>query len=322
MVPRMQILDAAAVAAATPFADLIDALEDAFSGRVPVAAPPRGHHQIPTPGRAERTLLVMPAWGGDGAVMTKLVNVVPDAGAYGLPAIQGAVLLSDAGSGAWAWLIDGGELTARRTAAASALAARRLARADAASLLVVGAGRLAPALIAAHAAVRPIRRVTVWARRGEAAQVVADQARAAGFDAAAISTEDDLRPACGEADIISCATLSTEPLVRGAWLRPGVHLDLVGAFRRHMRETDADAVSRAQVFVDTRPGAEGEAGDLHCAAADGAFDFADIRADLFDLARGDHPGRTDPQAITLFKSVGAAIEDFAAAALAARRAGA
>ncbi|MFN3615416.1 MAG: ornithine cyclodeaminase family protein, partial [Rubrimonas sp.] len=158
MLRRMRILDAAAVAAATPFPDLIDALEDAFAGRVAVAAPPRGHHQTPVPGRAERTLLVMPAWGGDGSAMTKLVNVVPDAGAFGLPAIQGAVLLSDARTGAWSWLLDGGELTARRTAAASALAARRLARADSTALLVVGAGRLAPALIEAHAAVRPIRR--------------------------------------------------------------------------------------------------------------------------------------------------------------------
>jgi ornithine cyclodeaminase len=315
----MRIVTAAEVAAATPYPALIAALEDAFAGRAPATAPPRGHHQMAVEGRAERTLLTMPAWGPDGAAMTKLVTVAPDNGARGLPAVQAAVLLSDPDTAEWRWLIDGPTLTARRTAAASALAAQRLARADAATLLVVGAGRLAPELIAAHAAVRPIRRIRIWARRGEQAAQTAADARAAGFDAA---EAPDLADACAQADVISCATLSTAPLVMGAWLRPGQHLDLVGAFRRTMRETDAEAVRRSAVFVDTRASAEGEAGDLHHAAAEGAFAFADIRADLSDLCRGAHPGRGADDEITLFKSVGASIEDYAAARLVARRLGA
>jgi ornithine cyclodeaminase len=305
------IADAAAVARATPWTALIDALGDAFAAAA-VVAPPRGHHAVAVPGEPDRTLLLMPAWTADGATVVKLVNVVPGNAARGLPAIQGAVVVADAASGAWRAVLDGGELTARRTAAASALAARRLARPDAATLLVVGTGRLAPELAAAHAAVRPIRRALVWGRRPEAAEAAAARIRAAGLEAVATA---DLEAAAGAADVIACATLSEAPLVLGRWLRPGLHLDLVGAFRPVMRETDAEAVARATVFVDTIEGARDEAGDLIRAEAEGRFRFADVAADLAALCAGRHPGRRAPDEITLFKSVGTAIEDFAAARL-------
>jgi len=311
------VMDAAATAAALPYAALIDALADAFAADAPPTAPPRAHHGVDVAGRAQRTLLLMPAWGADGATVVKLVNVVPDNGAAGLPAVQGQVLVADADTGAWRLLIDGATLTARRTAAASALAARHLARADARRLLVVGTGRLAPELIAAHAAVRPIAEVMIWGRRRAAAEAAAAAAQAQGFTARAV----DLAEGAAAADVIACATLSTAPLILGAMLRPGVHLDLVGAFRPDMRETDAAAVARADVFVDTFAGAAGEAGDLLQAQAEGVFDPAAIRADLSALCRGAHPGRADAAQITLFKSVGASIEDFAAAMLAARHAG-
>lgn len=311
----MRVVSAAEVAEATPYPDLIAALRDAFAGAAGVTAPPRAHHAVPCAGRAPRTLLTMPAWGADGGVCVKLAQVVPDNGARGLPSVMGVVLLADAGTGAWTHAMDGGEITVRRTAAASALAASFLARADAAQLFMVGAGRLAPALIAAHAAVRPIRRVRVWARRPEAAARVVDWALEQGFDAAPATLEDG----AAEADVIACATLSTAPLIRGAWLRPGAHLDLVGAFRPDMRETDAAAVARAAVFVDTRAGAAAEAGDLIQAAAEGAFQPAGIRADLAELCAGARPGRRDAAEITLFKSVGASIEDWAAARLVAAR---
>lgn len=313
----MIFADAARVAEATPYPDLVDALERAFADPAAVAAPPRAHHRVEVAGEAARTLLMMPAWSRAGEVVAKLVNVVPGNAARELPAVQAAVLAADAETGAWTALLDGGELTARRTAAASALAARRLARADAATLLLCGAGRLARPLIEAHASQRPIRRVLVWARRRAAAEAVAAWAAERGFDAAACALEAGV----AEADLVSCATLSDAPLVRGAWLRPGQHLDLVGAFRPDLRETDAEAVRRAQVFVDTREGARGEAGDLIRAEAEGAFDFAEIRADLFQLCDGSHPGRESPEAVTLFKSVGAALEDFAAARLALSRLG-
>lgn len=205
--------------------------------------------------------------------------------------------------------MDGSELTRRRTAAASALAARELARADAETLLVVGTGKLAPMVIEAHAAVRPIKRVRLWGRHPEKAErLAADYADR--FETAAVT---ELESAAREADLISCVTLSSEPLIHGAWLSPGTHLDLIGAFRPTMRETDSDCLKRSEVFVDTYAGAKGEAGDILQAIDEGAFDIGDIRADLAELLTGQRPGRSSDEAITLFKSVGASLEDLAAA---------
>ncbi|MCP1362518.1 ornithine cyclodeaminase family protein, partial [Halomonas sp. BBD45] len=192
---------------------------------------------------------------------------------------------------------------------ASALASRALAREDAETLLMVGTGKLAPMLIEAHAAVRPLRRVRIWGRNPDKAARLARE-YADRFDCAAV---EDLETAAGEADIVSCATLSHEPLIHGDWLRPGTHLDLVGAFRSAMRESDAQCLVRGEVFVDTYAGARGEAGDIHQAIAEGRFDFDAIRAELAELLRGEHPGRNTEQAITVFKSVGASLEDLAAA---------
>lgn len=311
----MRIVSAEEVARAAPYPALVDALAAAFADPRACHAPPRAHHRVTVEGEAERTLLLMPAWDAAGGVVVKLVNVTPAAAGRGLPAVQGVVLVADAATGAWRLLIDGGELTARRTAAASALAARHLARRDAATLFMAGSGRLSRALIEAHASQRPVRRVLVWSRRPERAAAVVDWARAQGLEAEAAG----LREGVEAADIVSCATLSTEPLIRGDWLRPGVHLDLVGAFRPDMRETDAEAVARTQVYVDTHEGARGEAGDLIQAAAEGRFDWSEIRGDLPGLCSGRAPGRTHDAAVTLFKSVGASLEDFAAARLVERR---
>jgi ornithine cyclodeaminase len=308
----MDILDAARVADATPYPALIDALADAFAGHTACTAPPRGHHAVARPGEADRTLLVMPSWGADGGVVVKLVNAVPGNLDRGLPSIMGQVLVSDPETGAWQALLDGAELTARRTAAASALAARHLAHAEAATMAMLGTGRLSRALIEAMATVRPIRRVRVWGRTAAHAEAVAAWARDAGFEAEACDREAAVRGA----DIVSCATLSTDPLVPGAWLEPGMHLDLVGAFKPSMRECDGAAVAASTVFVDTRAGALAEGGDLVQAAAEGAFEAGQEAADLAELCGGAHPGRRSADEITLFKSVGASIEDYAAARLA------
>lgn len=307
----MRIIDAAAVARATPYPALIAALADAFAGRLGAVAPARHHYTVAAPGEPDRTLLVMPSWGGDGGVVVKLVNAVPGNAARGEAFIQGQVLVADPVTGAWAAMLDGNEVTARRTAAASALAARYLARPQAETMAMVGTGRLARPLIEAMRAVRPLKQVFVWGRDPSKAEAVAAWARGEGIEAEATGLEAAVRAA----DIVSCATLSTAPLVRGAWLQPGQHLDLVGAFRPDMRETDAAAVGMAQVFVDTRDGALHEGGDLVRAAAEGAFAPERVVADLGDLCAGSHPGRREAAEITLFKSVGASIEDYAAARL-------
>jgi ornithine cyclodeaminase len=175
---------------------------------------------------------------------------------------------------------------------------------------MVGAGALAPHLVRAHASVRPIRQVAIWNRGAERARALASALAPTGLE---ISIADDLESAVRQADIVSTATLSGEPLVRGAWLKPGTHVDCVGAYRPTMRETDDEVVRRARIFVDTRTGAFGEAGDILLPLQAGIITKAAVLGDLFDLTRGAAQGRQSPQEITLFKSVGAAIEDLAAA---------
>jgi len=306
----MLTLDRSAVAAALPRGALVDALDSAF--RDAAGTPPRTHHSIPLPEQADATLLLMPAWQSGRGLGVKVATVFPDNAARGLPSVNASYLLLDPHSGTPLAVLDGAELTLRRTAAASALASRYLSRDDARTLLMVGTGKLAPHLVAAHASVRPLDRILVWGRRAEAARAVA--AALPELDIA-IDVVDDLRGAVAHADIISCATLAVQPLVHGAWLGPGQHLDLVGAFRPDMREADNDAVAAADVYVDTYEGALGEAGEIVQSIADGYLARAGICADLHELCSGRRPGRRDPDALTLFKSVGCSLEDLAAAML-------
>jgi ornithine cyclodeaminase len=209
-------------------------------------------------------------------------------------------------------MMDGTELTRRRTAAASALAADYLARKDASTMLMVGTGALGAHFVRAHAAMRPIRAVLLYNRSPEKAQGLKAALGRDGFDVSVVS---DLEKAMGQADIISCATTSTAPILRGAWLKPGTHVDLAGAFKPEMRETDGDVIARARVYVDTREGAEAEAGDLLQAEHEGKFRMENIQGDLFSLCRGETAGRRSRDEITLFKSCGTALEDLATAIL-------
>ncbi len=219
---------------ALPYPDLIDALAKMF--RSGCVMPTRHHHDMEIPGEPDATVLLMPAWVPGGYAGVKVVNVVPGNSERNLPAISAQYLLSDARTGEMLALIDGGELTARRTAAASALAASYLARSDARHLLVLGTGRLAPNLIAAHMAVRSIDEVTIWGRSREKTEEVV-RSLADQFPVK-LKSATSLKEALGEADIVSAATLSSEPLIKGALLKPGTHVDLVGAFKPSMRESD------------------------------------------------------------------------------------
>ena len=315
----MRVVGPEAVDRALTFPILIEALADAFRGGI--AAPARHHHAMPESGG---TLLLMPAWTGETAgaggaplLGVKVVTVFPDNGSRALPSVQGTYLLMDGGTGTPLAAIDGTRLTLWRTAAASALAARHLARPDAARMVMVGAGALAPFLVRAHAAVRPLRSVTVWARRPDAALSLAASLAAEALPAEA---SDDLEGSVRGADLVSCATLATEPLVRGAWLRAGAHLDLVGAFTPVMREADDEALHRSEVYVDT-PAALTEGGDVAVAIRAGTFDEASVRGDLAGLVSGRTGGRSGPAARTMFKSIGASLEDLAAAAAIWRRVG-
>ncbi len=308
-------LDAAAVAAALPYRPLIDALREAFAAGA--AAPVRHHHAIPRPGREPVTLLLMPAWRAGDVTGVKLVHVASGNQELGLPSVQGVYLLFDGPTGTPLAALDGTALTLRRTAAASALAASFLARPDAGALALLGAGAMAPHLARAHATVRPIRSIRLWNRSRPRAEALAEALRGDGFT---VILADTAEAAVRGADIVSCATMSREPLVRGAWLSPGAHVDLVGAFTPEMRESDDELMRQAEVFVDTFAGALAEAGDIVLAIAAGALDREAIRGDLHALCAGLHPGRTGRDAVTVFKSVGTALEDLVAAKLVHRAA--
>lgn len=311
----MKLVSAEDVDRCLTFAGLVKTLLGAF--RHGAVQPVRHHHAVEHPDADPLTLLLMPAWTdfmaanapADGYVGIKIATVAPGNNAIGKPAVMATYLLLEGATGEPMAMIDGQRLTLWRTACASALAASFLAREDAESLLVVGAGALAPFLAQAHAAVRPVRSIRVWNRSPYGAERVVSQLRELGFDAVVAA---DLDKAQGDADIVSCATLSTVPLVRGNLLREGTHVDLVGAFSPAMRESDDALMRRARIFVDTRAGATSEGGDIVQPLKAGVIGERDIIADLYDLARDLDPGRTGEREITVFKSVGAALEDLAA----------
>jgi len=305
------MIPAADVHATLAWPLLIDALRAAFVAGA--TAPVRSSHAVTPEGDR---LLLMPAWDGTG-LGVKIVTVFPRNHERGVPSVGALYVLMDGTTGHPVALIDGEALTLRRTAASSALASTYLSRADARTLVVVGTGALAPFMAEAHCAVRDIERVLVWGRHADRAERTAAALAAKGLPATAIARLDH---ALADADIVTCATTAREPIVRGAQLRAGTHVDLVGAFTREMRESDDDLVARAEVYVDTYAGALKEAGDLVQPLADGAIRREHVRAELAELCAGTHAGRRDRDAVTLFKSVGTALEDLCAASLVAARA--
>ena len=316
----MHFITAQQIGGIVSYDDLVSVLRVAFSSNV--HAPERHVHQIERTNEADGSLLLMPAWYDmasglpeNGSSKTyaglKTVFILPDNAKRNAPTVQASYLLFNSENGETLAMLDGNELTLRRTACASGLACDYLARKDASDLLIVGAGALAPHLIQAHLAVRPIKTISIYNRNEAKAAALAKALKAQGLNAQSVT---DVESAARKADIISCATTSSQPIIKGDWLQAGTHLDLVGAFKPTMRETDGKAVAICDVFVDTRGGAMNEAGDLLQAESEGYFKQSDIIADLFDLAQTKHQGRKNNKQITLFKSCGTALEDLAAAA--------
>jgi ornithine cyclodeaminase/alanine dehydrogenase-like protein (mu-crystallin family) len=311
----MHVIGADEIHRLLDYPGLIAALREMF--RAGCEVPLRHHHTVAVPGGAPGTLLLMPAWQSGSSLGVKIVTVFPDNAKRSLPAVSGTYVLLDAVTGAPQALLDGTALTLRRTAAASALAADFLARPDSAVHLMAGTGALAPPLVAAHRTMRPIREIRIWGRNPAKAAALAERLATPGI---AVVPVPDLAEAVATADIVTCATLATAPLIRGEWLRPGTHLDLVGGYTPQMREADDAAVQRARVYIDTEAALQ-EAGDIVQPLRSSALSREAIAGDLFGLARGQCSGRQSPAEITLFKSVGTALEDLAAAELAVTRLG-
>lgn len=315
MTTGLPFIDADTIRAAVPIADLIDAVEVAYrdvaAGRD--RSPLRAHHEL-----GHGSLLVMLGIRAEGSGATvKLVTVMPDNAARGMPTIQAVVVWLDAATGSPRAVLDGATVTAMRTGAASGVATRLLARPDAATLAMIGAGAQAEWQVRAVCAARPIRRILVHARTPASREAFAERiGRATGTDAVAVPTAEE---AVVDSDVICCATTSFEPVFDAGSLRPGAHVNGIGAFRLGMVELPPSLFARAAVVaVDARSAAHEEAGDVMAAVDQGLLDEGSL-VEIGSLP-SDYASSRDPDAITVFKSVGLAIQDVAAAELIVRRA--
>jgi len=290
---------AEAIAKTLNFCPLIEHLRQAH--REPPAAVERALMLHRMPSGAENAFLIWPAWQHERNLGIKIVTLFPDNRA--VPAVQALYVLFDGANGAIEALIDGTELTYWKTAADSTLGADYLARRDAKTFLMVGAGYLAPFLIRAYRDIRPgLERVLVWNRTASKAHQLAQSMTGA----VPVEAVEDLEAAVAQADIVCCATTSYQPLIRGQWLQPGTHLDLIGGYTPQMREADDEAVRRSRVFVDSRWFTIEHVGDLTQPISNGTLKREDVLGDLFDLCTARVPGRESDGEITFFKSGGGA----------------
>ncbi len=294
----------------TNFLELISEIKQYFTSNE-VHVPMRHHHDFPNPAvNADSTLLLMPAWNPSKNAGVKIVTVSPKNGQFDLPSIQGTYIYFDAIKGSIKAILEAKSLTAKRTAAASALASSYLSRENSSSLLMIGTGTLSKNLIKAHASVRPIKDVFIWGRNFDKATAICKELENENFTITPIKSIEEK---ISEVDILSCATLSKTPLVLGKYLKSGQHIDLVGAYKKDMREADDNAISKTSIFIDTFQGGLKESGDIVIPIQNGTLKEEDIKADLIQLCSNQKKGRTSDEEITLFKSVGHALEDLAAA---------
>ena len=305
------IVNQAEVPRLLPMKECIDVMARAFASLA------RGEADMPVRqilwmAEKQGALGLMPAHlGGLAALGLKAVTFFPRNEGTDLDSHQGAVLLFETGRGRLLAIIDATSITSVRTAAVSGLATRLLAKPDASDLALVGSGVEARTHLEAILAVRELKRIRVASKTLERAKKFAD--RESKRHGISITPCQSVEEAVTGADIVCTVTSSREPVVRGAWLSPGVHVNAVGSSVPTARELDSEAVAKARLFVDHRPSALEEAGDFLLARADGAVGDDHIAGELGPLVTGQVPGRQSPSDITLFKSVGLAIEDVAAA---------
>lgn len=307
----MKYIDAQSVHSTLDYTYLVDYLRKAHTGSMPsndivISQQPDG---------GENKFVSLIGWDLNEIIVTKLVGVFPNNISLSPPqaSIQGLVCVFDAKTGTPLLTADGEAMTFRKTAADSALGSYLLSRQDAETLLIVGAGGLAPHMIAAHRAARPsLKNILIWNRTHERALELAKQY---SNENVAVQAVTDLNKAVGHADIISCVTMTVHPLIKGDLLQPGTHLDLVGAYMPNMREADDKAILRSSLFVDTHSG-RSNTGDLYIPVSTGIISWDYIKADFFDLCQDKHLGRTSSEEITICKNVGGAHLDlFTAKAL-------
>ena len=309
----MNYIDPDSVAKALPYNELLEGLREIY--RVEGMSAKRDLVDLEQINNTKGTCMAfMPAWGPGHDLTTKIFTLFPDNPKLGLPTINALIFVFDPTTGRPKAIVDGTEVTRRRTACMSALAADYLARADSKHLVVCGAGALAPHAAMAHACVRPIESIGIWARRTDAAESVVEYLRSQRKDLE-IYVVSDLPEACRRADIVSSQTSSPDPIVFGKWINPGTHMDFVGSHDPDRRECDDEAVRISKIYVDVMETAMKEAGDILIPLRSGAIDRAQIIGDLSDLTRERVAGREEDSEVTLFKSTGSSLADLAAAEL-------
>lgn len=306
----MKLIDNATIDSVLRYDKLVEALRQIFVSSFTM--PVRHHHFYETAEGGENTLILMPAWT-EKYIGIKQVVVAPLNSVKKLPSIHALYTLFDAETGVPLAQLDASRLTSKRTACTSALAASFLAKKDAETLLVVGSGQVAHHLVQAHSTVREYREVLVWARNQQKGRDLVEQLQANGYGQ--VRWVEDLEQAVRRADVISCATLSPSPIIKGAWLRAGAHVDLIGSHTPKTREADDETIQKSSIFVDSREGALHETGELAIPIAKGILSPDEVKGDIVELCKGLVRGRESEQEITLFKSAGLAIEDLAAALL-------
>lgn len=302
----MQFFDQSAIAAALPYPLLIDAL--AAGLQQPIESPLRSHFE---PNHDASTVLIMPAWKAQQIMGVKLVSIWPNNSAKGMGAVSGVYVLLSCATGQAMAVLDGTELTLRRTAACAALAARILARKDSRTLVILGTGALSVPLAQAHASVMPFGRILVWGRNPAKAQAVVEQLDLLGIHAEAHA---DLQATLAQADVVAAASTASTPFIRNAWVRPGTHVGLMGAFTPTMAEAESALLACTQLFADNREAVLQKGGEVLQAIQMGLIAPSAIQAELAELAAApQHAWRADAQTITVFKSVGFAALDLIAA---------
>lgn len=302
------------VAKVLTYDKLIEALHQMFKSNYKM--PLRHHHFYPAKNSLENTLILMPAWN-EKYLGNKQIILAPGNKDRGIPTVSALYTLFDVETGIPLCVLDAAELTARRTGCKSALAAKFLAPKQADCLLVLGGGRVAEHLIPAHCQVRAYKEIMIWLR--DESKFEAFKEKLPERIQSRLTLVQDLDKAVARADVISTATMTVEPLVKGELLKEGCYLDLVGSYKPHMREVDDRAILRSKIFVDSKEGALHETGEMAIPIEKGLFTEKDVQATLTELCRGKHSGRKSENEIILFKSAGLAIEDLAGALLAYER---
>ncbi len=304
----MQFFDQGAVQQALPYSLLMDAIASGLQS--PIESPARTHYE---PNHDDSTVLIMPAWKQQSMMGVKLVSVWPGNSALGQSAVSAVYILISCANGNPIAVIDGTELTLRRTAATASLGARILARKDSHTLAVLGTGALSVPMVQAHISAMPFTRILIWGRTTAKAQAVVDRLALLGINAEAST---DLQGTLEHADVVAVATTATEPFIRSEWIKPGTHVGLVGAFTAKMSEAEPALIARAQVFADSREAVLEKGGEVLHALKQGLIAPSDILAELAQLTlKPDNDWRADDQVITVFKSVGFAALDLIAGEL-------